>query len=193
MSELPNNMNDDRLAELLIGCRQYDRMCQKGVYDRFYQYTFSVALRYAANQYEAREIVNDVFFQVFTKIERYDPDQPFQPWLHTITVRAGIDYYRKYHQHKVALINTEEMPEGIEHENISGQLNAEAISNLIQQLPPAYRMAINLYAIEGYEHHEIAKIMGISEGTSKSNLFKARLKLKNMLSKQNSTEKINRS
>ena len=183
-------MNDNRLTELLNGCRQYDRMCQKGVYDRFYQYILSVALRYAANTGEAREIVNDVFFQVFTKIDRYNPDQPFQPWLHTITVRSGIDYYRKYHQHKIALTNPEGVPETAVEEQITAQINADAILSLVQQLSPACRMAINLYAIEGYEHHEIAAMLGISEGTSKSNLFKARIKLKNMIAEFNTNEKI---
>ncbi len=178
-------MNDNRLRELINGCLQYDRTCQKDVYQLFYRYALSVAMRYAKSADEAREIVNDAFFQVFTKIEKYNPEQPFQPWLHTITVRTAIDYYRKYHLHKIETEEADVLPEPATPAQIIADMEAEELRALVQELPPAYRMAINLYAIEGMEHHEIADLLGITTGTSKSNLFKARAKLKTMLAAQN--------
>jgi RNA polymerase sigma factor (sigma-70 family) len=183
-------MNDNRLADLMNGCRRYDRTCQKEVYELFYRYALSVALRYTSSIDEAREIVNDAFFQVFSKIDHYDPKQPFQPWLHTITVRTAIDYYRKYHLHKMTVIDLAEIQEVAVQDTVFARIAAEDLRILVQQLSPAYRVVMNLYAIEGYAHHEIASLLGISEGASKSNLFKARVKLKKMLEQQEDSSRL---
>ena len=148
-----------------------------------------MALRYAASPDEAREMVNDAFFQVFTKMDRYDTAQPFLPWLNTIAVRTAIDYYRKYRKNEVELTSDENIPESVTNNHIVSKLAAEELRKLVQLLPPAYRMAINLYAIEGFSHGEIATMLGITEGASKSNLFKARAKLKQMIEEQNKTNK----
>lgn len=183
-------MNDNRFADLMNGCRRYDRTCQKEVYELFYRYALSVALRYTSSIDEAREIVNDAFFQVFSKIDHYDPKQPFQPWLHTITVRTAIDYYRKYHLHKMTVIDLAEIQEVAVQDTVFARIAAEDLRILVQQLSPAYRVVMNLYAIEGYAHHEIASLLGISEGASKSNLFKARVKLKKMLEQQEDSSRL---
>jgi RNA polymerase sigma-70 factor (ECF subfamily) len=127
---------------------------------------------------------------VFSKIDHYDPEQPFQPWLHTITVRTAIDYYRKYHLRKITVIDLAEIKEVAVQDNAFARIAAEELRTLVQQLSPAYRMVMNLYAIEGYAHHEIASLLGISEGASKSNLFKARAKLKKMLEQQEDSSKL---
>ena len=106
-------------------------------------------------------------------------------------MRSAIDYYRKYHQHKIALVGVDEVPEVAVHDHILSQIAAEDLRTLVQQLPPAYRLAINLYAIEGFAHHEIADMLGISEGASKSNLFKARAKLTKMLEQQKAPNGLN--
>lgn len=125
-----------------------------------------------------------MLFSVFsTKIENYDSALPFQAWLRKVVVFSAIDHYRKYQQ---GLPPTDDLS-GLEQSPNDGaelldQFSSDELLALVQQLPPAYRwLAINLFAIEGYEHHEIAEMLGISVGASKSNLFKARAKLKAMM------------
>jgi RNA polymerase sigma-70 factor (ECF subfamily) len=177
-------MNNNRFALIIEGCRRHDRAFQKELYQLFYQYTLSVSLNYASSQEEAREIVNDVFLKVFAKIDQYNPEQSFKPWLNKITVYTAIDYYRKHIKNEIQTDDLEIIGELSDPCDILAQISAEELRDLVQQLSPACRTAINLYAIEGYEHHEIAAILGISVGASKSNLFKARAKLKHMLHKR---------
>ena len=174
-------MIENRLSRILEGCRRHDLAFQKELYQLFYQYTLSVSLNYASCLEEAREIVNDVFLKVFSRIERYDPEQPFKPWLNKITVFTAIDYYRKHIKNEPQMENLEALAEKVESEDLIDHLSAEELRNMVQKLSPACRAAINLYAIEGYDHQEIAQMLGISVGASKSNLFKARVKLKAMI------------
>ncbi len=174
-------MNKNRFAQIIEGCRRYDRAFQKELYQLFYQYTLKVGLNYASSLEEAREIVNDVFMKVFSKIENYNVEQPFKPWLNKITVFTAIDYYRKNIKNELLTDDLETVLDVGDPSDIIARISAEELRALVQQLSPAYRAAINLYAIEGYDHNEIAVILGISVGASKSNLFKARAKLKRLL------------
>ncbi len=174
-------MNTNRLDQIIEGCRRHDRAFQKELYQLFYQYTLKVGLHYASSLEEAREIVNDVFLKVFKNIEHYNPKQAFKPWLNKITVYTAIDYYRKHIRNEPVLDNLEAIAEVGYPADIIAQLSGEDLRALVQQLSPACRTVLNLYAIEGYEHHEIAAMLGISVGASKSNLFKARAKLKILL------------
>jgi RNA polymerase sigma factor (sigma-70 family) len=177
-------MNKDWFAQIIEGCRRHDRAFQKELYQLFYQYTLKVGLRYASSLDEAREIVNDVFLKVFNKIDNYHPEQPFKPWINKITVYTAIDYYRKNIKNEPPIDDLETIVDLGDPSDIIARISAEELQKLVQQLSPAYRAAINLYAIEGYEHHEITDILGISVGASKSNLFKARAKLKLLLLQQ---------
>ncbi|MFM9952012.1 MAG: RNA polymerase sigma factor [Saprospiraceae bacterium] len=173
---------ENRLAAIIEACRHQDRASQKELYQLFYSFALAVAMRYTASAEEAREIVNDVFFRVFTKIDNYNSELPFKAWLNKVAVHSAIDYYRKYHHAHTAPMAELSDAMGVEVDNsVFSRLSADELRALVQQLPPAYRMAINLYAIEGYNHQEIANMMGITEGTSKSNLFKARAKLKQLM------------
>jgi len=141
-----------------------------------------ICLRYARARDEAIEIVNDGFYKILTNLDKYSPGLSFKGWLRTIMVNAAIDHYRRnekhYHQVDVSYIKTERlMPD------VLSQLNEEVIINAIQELPPSYRSVFNLYVIEGYKHSEIAQKLNISEGTSKSNLNMARIKLKRYLNR----------
>jgi RNA polymerase sigma-70 factor (ECF subfamily) len=177
-------MNQDRLAKILEGCRRRDLAFQKELYQLFYQYTLKVGLNYASSLEEAREIVNDVFLKVFKNIEQYDGNQPFKPWLNRITVFTAIDYYRKYIKHEPPMDDLETILETGDSSDLIAQISADELRALVQKLSPACRAAINLYAIEGYDHNEIAAMLGISVGSSKSNLFKARVKLKALIEEQ---------
>lgn len=177
-------MDKNRFAQIIEGCRRHDRAFQKELYQLFYQYTLKVGLNYASCMDEAREIVNDVFLKVFNKIENYNPAQPFKPWLNKITVYTAIDYYRKNIKNELPTDNLDLIEEVGDPSDILAQISADELRNLVQKLSPAYRAAINLYAIEGFEHNEIADMLGISIGASKSNLFKARARLKLLLLEQ---------
>ena len=167
---------------LLEGCRKQNRASQLRLYEHFYSYGLSITLRYSKNREEAREILNDGFLKVFLKIDQYDSEQPFKPWIRRILINASIDHHRKYNKLDVVL---DTLPK-TELDNASYNL---ALDNLvfddlitvIQKLTPGYRVVFTLYVIEGLSHQDIAEKLNISIGTSKSNLAKARIKLKSIL------------
>ncbi len=141
----------------------------------------TVAQRYASGQETSEEIVNDAFFKVFTKLHLYGGDQPFRQWLRRIVINTSIDRYRSN-------LSTQPMTElqschhpptddgTIEH------LTQEQILTMLDRLPPAYRTVFNLFVVDGFSHEEIAVLLEISVGASKSNLSRARQHLKTILS-----------
>lgn len=173
------------MDEILKGCLKKDRRHQKALFELYYNYGLTVAVAYCSHTDEAREVLNDAFLKVFDKIKDYDSSKPFEAWFRIIVIRTAINHYRKQtNEVKWADIeenkNIENLTDDVE-EGIS-DMSPEEVLKLAQQLPPAYRMAINLYAVEGYSHQEIAANLGITIGTSKSNLSKARAKLKFLIS-----------
>ncbi len=186
MDETTGNLipNPSHLARLLDGCRQHDRYSQSEVYKLFYRYALTVAQGYSGSVDEAREVVNDAFLRAFTKIHLYDPSMPFKPWLNRVVVHAAIDHYRRYQAKQPQTLEVQEhLLNASNDSTILEKIAVEDLRKAVQKLPPAYRTVLNLFAIEGYEHNEIAKMLGIAEGTSKSNLFKARLRLREILTK----------
>ena len=176
-------MKDKGLKHILIGCRNNDRGSQKALYDRFYGYALSVALSYCSLETEAREVLNDAFLKVFTGIARYDEALPFTAWLRTIVVRTAINHYRKH----LSDIVWGDLSEGLElsvDDDFLSKMAADEVLAWVQKLPPAYRLTMNLFALEGQSHPEIAEMLGISVGASKSNLSKARAKLKQMMANE---------
>jgi len=175
-------MGEAELLTLIQGCRQQNRADQKMLYKTFYGFAMSICLRYANNRYEASEIMNQGFLKVFTNLHKYDESRPFKAWVGRIMMNTSIDYYRS--NLKVAFMEDIEAAADIGHYDLPDRrLSYNDLLALIQQLPNAYRTVFNLFAIEGYSHEEIAKKLNISAGTSKSNLFKAREKLKSMIIK----------
>ena len=140
----------------------------------------SISLRYASNRDEASEILNDAFMKLFTHLKRFDLSKPFKPWLRKIVVNTAINHYhkkqREFHVEEVQQAKNESDTEKI----LSG-ISYQEVIGLLQKLPPAYRTVFNLYVIEGYSHEEIAGMLNIAPGTSKSNLFKAKEQLKIIL------------
>ena len=167
---------------LIEGCRRQHRESQLRLYKQYYSYAMGISLRYAKSREEASEMVNDGFLKLFAKIDQYDEDQPFLPWLRRIVVNAAIDYYRKYHKLDTPLDVV--YMESYNKTTLNNALDNLAFDDLIkimQKLPPAYQMVFNLYVVEGLQHQEIAERLNISVGSSKSNLSKARQKIKSML------------
>lgn len=176
-------MKNEGFNHILAGCRKNDQRSQKALYDRFYGYALSVALPYCSSESEAREIVNDAFLKVFLGIGRFDESLSFTPWLRAIVVRTAISHYRKH----LLDPELEDLNDGLElcgEDEYLLKAEVEEVLQMIRKLPPAYRLTLNLYALESLSHQEIAAALGISVGTSKSNLSKARAKLKQMMTDQ---------
>ena len=173
-------MAEEELQQLIDGCKKQNRQSQKLLYMRLYGFAMKICLRCANNRYEASEIMNEGFFKAFINIEKYDNSWPFKAWLSKIMHNASIDYYRaniKWSQMETLEKADYELNEAV----VDQKLEYEDLLACVQRLPPAYRIVFNLYAIDGYSHDEIAQIMSISAGTSRSNLHKARQKLQQML------------
>jgi len=176
-------MGEADLQQLIEDCIRHDRKGQKMLYKAFYGFAMGICLRYANNRYEATEIMNQGFLKVFTNLHKYDDGRPFKAWMGRIMMNTSIDYYRS----NLRMAYTDDL-EKAEHVYDNNELPDKRIAYneliaMIQQLPQAYRTVFNLYAIEGYTHEEIGSMLNINAGTSKSNLFKAREKLKKMILK----------
>lgn len=140
----------------------------------------SVCLRYGESRDDAVEMMNDGFLKVFTYIKSFDLGQPFKPWLRRIMINSALDHVKKY-QLKMEHLEIEAGIRELVKESQLDALNYEDLLDLIRKLPVAYRTVFNLYAIEGYKHEEIAEMLQINVGTSKSNYHKAKKKLQELL------------
>ncbi len=149
----------------------------------FYAYGMSITLRYADSRQEAAEILNDAFMKVFNNISSYDTNRPFKPWLRRIIVNTAINHYHK-HKTDTQQVDFDTVGSEIsrEQEILSG-ISYDEIVEMVQQLSPAYRTVFNLYVIEGFKHREIAEMLDIAVGTSKSNLAKAKRNLQSIVEK----------
>ena len=171
------------------GCLKGDPSSQKKLYQRFYGFALAICLRYSNDRDEAVEVMNNGFLKVLTHFHKYNPEKPFKPWLSRIMTNTAIDQYRS--RLKFAHMTDISEAEDIGTEaSINQKLNYDDLLKLVQRLPPGYRTVFNLYAIDGYNHEEIGKMLGISEGTSKSNLFKARQKLRIYLEEELNSTKV---
>ena len=170
----------DQIRSTLIGCQKNYRASQKLLYQNFYAYGMSICLPYADDREEAAEILNDGFMKIFKSIKTFDLSRPFQPWFRKIMINTAINYYRK-NQLTIQAEQMEKAKQAADTEGILSHISYQEILTMLQKLPPAYRTVFNLHAIEGYKHEEIAAMLSISVGTSKSNLHRAKEALKKHL------------
>lgn len=172
-------MNKAELNILIAACKIKDPASQKALFYHVYDFGFSIARRYANSKEEAEEIANDGFYKMLDKIDSYNEEIPFMMWLRKIMINTGIDHYRKT-QKKSNKIKIEDRGEV---KNLGAvKLDKEYLLSFLNRLSPKYKMVFVLHVMEGYSHLEIAKKLNISRGTSKSNLSKARMQLKKMIS-----------
>lgn len=171
----------DQLEHIIEGCRDEDPKAQKELYQMFAGRMFSLCLRYADNEDEAKDNLQEGFIRVFKKIKQYRFEGSFEGWMRKIMVNTSLQKYRG--RLKMNLVY--ELEEFREHapENASDLVTEKDLLQIISELPPRYRLVFNMYAIEGYSHKEISEMLGITEGTSKSNLSRAREILQNKLKK----------
>lgn len=168
--------------ELIDGCIRGRRDCYSALYSSFSPRMFSICLRYANDYHSAEDILQEGFIKVFNNMDRFRNEGSFEGWMKRIFINTAIEYYRKSNNHnghaELDTVATQYIPEAA-LENLATQ----DLLKLIQRLSPGYRTVFNLYSIEGYSHKEIAKMLGISEGTSKSQLARAKGLLKKMVGK----------
>jgi len=160
--------------KLIQGCIKGHRYAQSQLYELFAPRMLAVCLRYSKNKEEAEEILQEGFMKVYTFLHQFNFEGSFEGWIRKIMVNCALQKYRsKARLHAVVDIENNQQ-EIAEAENVIAQIGTKELLKMVQQLPPGYRLVFNLYVFEGMKHREIAGHLGISEGTSKSNLYDAR-------------------
>lgn len=181
--------NADDAKQIVVGCQKNDRKFQQMLYNQTFTKMIGACLRYASNYDEAMDFVQDGYIKVFEKIKNYQDTGSIVAWIKTIIVNNMIDAIRKSSKYsytdidKTQIDGTDDSDEELE-KIAENEKNASRIVELLQELSPAYRTVFNMYIVEELSHKEIADRLGISEGTSKSNLSKAKVKLKQMYHKK---------
>jgi RNA polymerase sigma factor (sigma-70 family) len=162
---------------LIADCLAHNRLAQKTLYDRYKRAMYTLAYRITGNFETASEVLQDGFLQVFKGLENFRQESSLGAWIKTIMVRTA------YKRLKINVL-TEELPQNYENENVDWghAMDAEYLEKAIQSLPEGFRTVFTLIEIEGYTHRETADMLSISEGTSKSQLFYAKKKLRAILS-----------
>jgi RNA polymerase sigma-70 factor (ECF subfamily) len=166
------------------------------IYRRHHRRVYSLCLRMTQNQSEAEDLAQDVFVQLFRKVGSFRGESAFTTWLHRMTVNQVLMHFRKKKVRDERSSEDDETPDriepGTENPGTMPVVDRIALDHAIEQLPPGYRTTFVLHDIEGYEHEEVARIMGCSVGTSKSQLHKARMKLRSLLKRQHAPRLFHR-
>lgn len=171
------------LTELIKQCKAGEPAGFEVLYKTYYRVLYGIAMRYSKSTAEAEDILQDSFIKVFNSIQAYQAEGSFEGWLKRIVQNTAINSYRsqlKFNLY-VDLSEQELQLSDDSSEAIFESLEAREIILLLNRMPEGYRLILNLYCIDGYSHKEIAQMMTISEGTSKSQLFKAKKYLKSLL------------
>lgn len=159
--------------DLIRGCLAGDSRMQEELYSRFSPKMYAVCLRYSNNTDDAQDLLQEGFIKIFKNLDRFRAEGSFEGWVRRVFVNTSIEHYRR----KVNLFSTSEREEAFVEDNSVNALDKLAekdIIKLVQELSPGYRTVFNMYAIEGFSHKEIGSILSISEGTSKSQLARAK-------------------
>ena len=163
------------LEQLINNCKKNDAQAQSQLYKLFASKLFSLCLKYSKNHAEAQDNLQDAFVTIFNKIAQYNHKGSLEGWMKRITINTALQRYRSV---GVFDIVNEEQIEDVSIEIEDDSLSMDYLLSIIQELPDRYRLVFNLYALDDYSHKEIAEMLNISTGTSKSNLARARLILK---------------
>ena len=190
---------DPNEAELIERAKQGDAQAFQALYDKHKRRVYSLCLRMTANTAEAEDLTQEAFLQLYRKIATFRGESAFSTWLHRLSVNVVLMQLRKKSLPVVSLEEStqgeEDTPKkdfGAEDLALAGSIDRLQLQKAVDDLPPGYRMIFVLHDIEGYEHNEIATIVGCSIGNSKSQLHKARMKLRDLL-KMNRAEKAEQS
>jgi RNA polymerase sigma factor (sigma-70 family) len=170
--------------ELVIGCQQRNRVAQKQLYDVFGGKLFAICLRYTKNRIDAEDVLQDAFIKIYENIGTFRNDSPLEYWLRSIAVNTALNHLRQ-NKYLKQLDDIDTHENGIAGKDLTlADFQWQQLLEFIKELPIGCQTIFNLYAIEGYQHNEIAQKLGISEGTSKSQYSRARMLLQEKLNKE---------
>lgn len=176
------------LEKLIKGCIRQNRKDQEALYNLYKKSLFVLSLKYCQNEAEAEDNLHNSFIEIFTNIKKFNNKGSFEGWIKRITINKAIDSYKRHFQ--LSPIKDDIQDTDINIEELDS-LSLDHILNLIQELPNQYRLVFCLYELDDYSHAEIAAMLGISEGTSKSNLHKAKVILKEKIKSKHSFHNYN--
>ena len=189
-----NFLSGEELKLAIQGCVLNDRLSQKKIYTSFYNYAMSICSIYTTNNEDSVEILNDGFLKIFKEIYRYQPAYAdhvlsFKGWLRKIMLYTSIDHFRKNHKYRFTKeLDSEVTWRSAESEDALDKISYNEIVRSMQKLTPGYRIIFNLFIVENFSHEEISRQLGISIGTSKSNLARGRKQLQKILLHENQIE-----
>jgi len=170
--------------KIIEGCAKHDRKAQQLLYDKYSRFLLGICLRYASDKAEAEDILQDSFLKIFFNIKEYSGTGSFIGWLRKVAVNTAITNYHKnlkyrYHIEIEEFVSVETGVESFEEDYFT----SDELYKVLNNLPSGYRMVFNLYAVEGYKHKEIAKMLGIDTNTSKSQYSRAKAAIRDKLEK----------
>ncbi|MCX2681209.1 sigma-70 family RNA polymerase sigma factor [Galbibacter sp. EGI 63066] len=175
------------LEQLIKQCKRQERKAQEQLYKLFNTKLYTVCLKYSRNQTEAEDNLHDSFMVIFEKIDKYNFKGSFEGWIKRVTINTVLQKYRKE-----GIFDT--LPNHLEADvmvDVDETVSLDYLLKLIQELPDRYRLTFNLYVMDGYSHKEIADMLNISEGTSKSNLARAKMTLRNKIEEDATNNRAN--
>lgn len=172
--------------ELIRRCLKNKSDAQRMLYEAHASMVYTVCFRYAKNAEDANDLLQETFINVFSNLEKYKGSGSFEGWIRRIAVNCSIRQYQK-NQKRIDTGDIDYSPDAQTYADAIDHLSAEEIMRVINQLPDGYRIVFNMYAIEGYSHKEIAEHLNISEGSSRSQLARARM---NLMEKVGSRQKV---
>lgn len=170
------------LDELIHSCKKGKRQAQAELYRKYSGILFGMCLKYSRNRTEAEDNLHDSFMTIFNKIDQYKFNGSFEGWIKRITVNTVLQKYRKEQYLDVV---SENIGEEVNIDAETADISLSALLGYIQELPNKYRLTFNLYVLDGYSHKEISEMLGTSTGTSKSNLARAKMILREKIEKEN--------
>ena len=173
------------LEDIIKGCKKNNSKAQGELYRLYKDVLFVLCLKYCRDEAEAEDVLHNAFIKIFTKINSFKNVGSFEGWLKRITINIAIDSYKK--NTKLLPIKDDYIEDTYLTEEEADQLSPDYILTLIQQLPDQYRLTFSLYELDNYSHKEIAEMLTISESTSKSNLHRAKVILKEKIRRTDST------
>jgi len=172
---------------LIKKCKNRDIKSQSEIYHLFAGKLFALCLKYSKTREEAEDNLQEAFLTIFKKIDQFKSKGSFEGWMKRIVINTALQTYR---QKNILNLVEENYPEEVEIEINEEDISLEFLLKIIQELPERYRMVFNLYVLDGYSHREISSLLGIAEGTSKSNLSRARLILKEKVELNQQQQKV---
>jgi len=173
-----NTTDLDQQKDIIKGCVKGETEAQGALFKKYSKILFGVCLRYTKDHSAAEDVLHEGFIKIFLNIASYKNKGSFEGWMRRIMVNTALERYRKNFQ-MYPVSDVTELESKMNTNIIVSELSAQELLVLIKDLPPAYKMVFNLYAIDGYSHKEVGEILNISIGTSKSNLSRARKILQN--------------